>query len=112
MEIIDNPDKTSTSVEKLSADDTFLSTMRKRLDRSVTNESEERDKGQKDIKFINGEQWEKSVLDQRGKGRNGSLRAENLVLIGGEGELESPRIDDAGLVDDLFAVNLLIVRQG
>lgn len=69
MEIIDNPDKTSTSVEKLSADDTFLSTMRKRLDRSVTNESEERDKGQKDIKFINGEQWEKSVLDQRGKGR-------------------------------------------
>ena len=69
MAQIDTPDKTSTSVEKLSADDTFLSTMRKRLDRSVTNESSEREKGQADTKFINGEQWEENVKAQRGKGR-------------------------------------------
>lgn len=69
MEIIDNPDKTSTSVEKLSADDTFLETMRKRLDRSVSNESAERKKGQDDVKFINGEQWDETVKTQRGKGR-------------------------------------------
>lgn len=65
----DSPEKTSTSVEKLSADDTFLSLMRKRLDRSVTNESDERTKGQEDTRFINGEHWEESVQKQRGKGR-------------------------------------------
>lgn len=69
MTQVDNPEKTSTSVGKPSADDTFLTLMRKRLDRSVTNESDERKKGQNDTKFINGEQWEESIKQQRGKNR-------------------------------------------
>lgn len=66
---IDTVNKSSTSVEKLSADESLLKLMRKRLDRSVTSESAEREKGQKDIKFINGEQWENDIKAQRGKGR-------------------------------------------
>jgi hypothetical protein len=69
MESVDSPEKTSASVEKSSADDKFLETMRKRLDRSITNESEERGKGQGDIKFIDGEQWTENVKKQRGKNR-------------------------------------------
>lgn len=66
---VDNPEKSSVSVGDTPADDTFLSAMRARLDLSITNESEEREKGQSDIKFINGDQWTQSVKTQRGKGR-------------------------------------------
>ena len=66
---VDDPKETSTSVEELSADDNFLKTMRDRLDRSVTNEAEERKKGQDDIKFIDGDQWTDVVKKQRGKDR-------------------------------------------
>jgi len=68
-QIIDNPDKTSTSVKEPSAEDTFLSTMRTRLDLSVTNESDEREKGQADTKFINGEHWTEEEKKERGKNR-------------------------------------------
>ena len=65
-QIIDDPDKGSTSTEKLSDDEGFLKRMRKRLDRSVTNESSEREKGQTDVKFINGDnQWETNTRKQR-----------------------------------------------
>jgi len=47
----------------------FLHQMRKRLDRSVTNEKEERIAATNDINFINGDQWASSVVEQRGKGR-------------------------------------------
>lgn len=69
MAIVDDEKKGSVSTEEPKTDESFLQTMRKRLDRSVSNESEEREKGQDDIKFINGEQWEESVKKQRGKGR-------------------------------------------
>lgn len=52
-----------------SKDDAFLSTMRKRLDRSVENEADERAKGLQDTRFINGDQWEESTKAQRGKKR-------------------------------------------
>lgn len=67
--ITDNPEKSSASVGTPTTGDTFLSAMRARLDLSVTNESTEREKGQADTKFINGEQWTTSVKTQRGKGR-------------------------------------------
>jgi hypothetical protein len=54
---------------KVSDDDAFLKLMRQRLDRSVTNEADERKKGMADIKFINGEHWDESTKQQRGKGR-------------------------------------------
>lgn len=53
----------------LNPEDVFLKTMRDRLDRSVSNEADERRKGQADIEFINGEQWDESTKQQRGKGR-------------------------------------------
>lgn len=68
MDIVDSPG-TSTSVGKFSSNDSFLKTMRDRLDYSVINESEERRKGQEDTKFINGEQWPAAVKKQRGEGR-------------------------------------------
>lgn len=67
--LIDEPKKTSVSAELSSTDAAFLSTMQQRLDRSIANESDERSKGQADIKFINGDQWESNVKTQRGKGR-------------------------------------------
>ena len=47
----------------------ILESMRKRLDASITAEADEREKGTNDLKFINGDQWEQSVIQQRGKGR-------------------------------------------
>jgi hypothetical protein len=61
--------KSSATVSDKSENSEFLELMRKRLDRSVTNEAEEREKGIEDIKFINGEQWEETVKNQRGKDR-------------------------------------------
>lgn len=47
----------------------MMRTMRTRLDRSITNEKDERIAGNDDINFINGEQWEKEIIQQRGKNR-------------------------------------------
>ncbi|MBE9570890.1 MAG: hypothetical protein IMF11_09700, partial [Proteobacteria bacterium] len=66
---VDTAEKSSVSTDSPSADDGFLQIMRKRLDRSVTNESDEREKGLDDTKFINGDQWEESIKTQRGKNR-------------------------------------------
>ena len=61
--------KKSASVGKRDSDEQFIIRMRERLDRSVTNEKDERTRGIDDTKFINGEQWDESVKSQRGKGR-------------------------------------------
>lgn len=49
-------------------DEQHLKQMRDRLNLSITNEAEEREEGQADLKFIDGDQWETSVLNDR-KGR-------------------------------------------
>ena len=63
--------KTSVSVNLKSqnSDEAFLKTVRDRFDRSIMAEKDERKKGNEDVKFINGEQWEQGVKEQRGKGR-------------------------------------------
>lgn len=73
----------------------FLTLMRKRLDRSVVNEAEEREKGIADLKFINGEQWEKSVINQRGKNRLSltiNKMPTSLDQIDGDIRLSAPSI--------------------
>ena len=52
-----------------TGDEKLLSLLRKRLSASIENEKDERKKGQDDIDFINGDQWEKDIIEQRGKGR-------------------------------------------
>ncbi|RLC24900.1 MAG: hypothetical protein DRH93_03330 [Deltaproteobacteria bacterium] len=54
---------------KQTGDEAILSLMRKRFAASIENEKSERKQGQDDIEFINGKQWEKDVIEQRGKGR-------------------------------------------
>ncbi len=48
---------------------TEMELIRKRFNASVENEKDERTMGKKDTKFINGNQWDKDVVKQRGKGR-------------------------------------------
>lgn len=61
----------SEAKDPLKKDDdaVFLALMNKRLDQSIINERDERVAGEADIKFINGEQWAKDVINQRGKNR-------------------------------------------
>lgn len=49
----------------LSDNEKHLKQMRDRLDLAVTNEQEERKKGTEDLLFINGEQWEEKVKNDR-----------------------------------------------
>lgn len=55
-------------MNKKRNDEQHLKQMRDRLNLSITNEAEEREEGQADLKFIDGDQWETSVLNDR-KGR-------------------------------------------
>jgi len=70
----DDEKKASVTTEKQSPEsegqEQFLKTARNRLDRSATNESDERTEGQEDVEFIySTDQWDSDVKDQRGKGR-------------------------------------------
>lgn len=88
-------------MKKLSEND--LKTMRKRLDRSVENEKDERRKGVEDLEFINGEQWDETVLAERGTDRLNltiNLMPTFLDQIDGDIRLRSPEIKIKAVDDD------------
>lgn len=70
-EAINKEPKEAISVDPKpqNSQEAFLKTVRDRLDRSIAAEKDERKKGNDDVKFINGDQWESGVKEQRGKGR-------------------------------------------
>jgi len=85
------------------SDDAFILLMNQRLDRSVINEEPERTAGEADTKFINGEQWDKNVIEQRGKNRltvTMNKMGTSLDQIDGDIRLSTPGIKVKAVDDD------------
>lgn len=99
-------------VTKLGEND--LKKMRKQLERSIENESDERKKGTEDLTFINGDQWEETVLSERGNDRINltiNLLPTFLDQIDGDIRLRSPEIKIKA-VDDESDPNTADVIEG
>lgn len=104
----EEPKKSETTEDMPDAEqEKMLKTMRDRIDRSIENESDERDMGEEDIEFINGKQWDESVLKQRGKNRLSltiNKMPTSLDQIDGDIRLNTPglkvkAVDDAADTD-------------
>jgi hypothetical protein len=111
----DEPKNSETTDKPVNPEEeAFMVLMRKRFDRSIENEKDERKKGNDDVRFINGDQWEDTVKNQRGNKRltlTINKMPTSLDQIDGDIRLSTPGLK-VKAVDDVSDPDTADVLEG